>query len=512
MKIAISSGHGKYIRGASGDPVPPQLDEVDEARRVVEATADKLRSSGIECVTFHDNTSHDQSTNLATITNWHNAQGNHELDVSIHFNAFDGSAHGCEVLYLTQQTLAGVVSAAISEAGHFTNRGAKYRSDLYVINNTIAPCILVEVCFCDHAGDSNNYNQFFDDIAEAIAESVSGREVPDEPGDRPPEPEEPPPDEENRVDIVGRTEGDVTVIINGTRISGTSRCRNVVRMRIGLTRDVTCSINGEEFHNTEFWRVTPDEPPPPLQVLSERDIEAICDIARGSAIADYTWKDRGKAPVGYTQGMALAFAQTYRKLLAGHPAAVDMAKARTSSDKDALHIYWEEFEALGMSNERAGIDTLRHLYALMLGHGMRESSGRHCEGRDLSADNVQSNTAEAGLFQTSYNAHSASDPEFDDLMDEYSDSANKAICYLSQFDDGVSCSSDEWGCYGSGNGYQFQKLCKECPPFAVETCGLTLRNLANHYGPIIRKETELKQAAEDLFREVQDYIENEPAA
>jgi hypothetical protein len=45
----------------------------------------------------------------------------------------------------------------------------------------------------------------------------------------------------------------------------------------------------------------------------------------------------------------------------------------------------------------------------MLGHGMRESSGRHCEGRDLSADNVQSDTAEAGLFQTSYNAHSATE-------------------------------------------------------------------------------------------------------
>jgi hypothetical protein len=272
---------------------------------------------------------------------------------------------------------------------------------------------------------------------------------------------------------------------------------------------VTLAINGEEFHNKDTDEA---EAPPPLQVLSERDIEAICEIANDSAIADYLWKDRGKAPVGYTQGMALAFAQTYRKLMAGHPAAVDMAKARTSNDKDALHIYWEEFEALGMGNERAGIDTLRHVYALMLGHGMRESSGRHCEGRDLSADNVQSDTAEAGLFQTSYNAQSASDPEFDDLMDEYSDPANKAICYLSQFDDGVSCSSDEWGCYGSGDGCQFQKLCKECPAFAVETCGLTLRNLANHYGPIIRKETELKQAAEDMFRAVQDYIEQNEAS
>ena len=42
-RICISSGHGKYIRGASGSPVPPQLDEVDEARKVVEQIADELR-------------------------------------------------------------------------------------------------------------------------------------------------------------------------------------------------------------------------------------------------------------------------------------------------------------------------------------------------------------------------------------------------------------------------------------------------------------------------------------
>jgi len=205
--------------------------------------------------------------------------------------------------------------------------------------------------------------------------------------------------------------------------------------------------------------------------------------------------------------MALAFAQSYRKLNLGQASASEMARARTSSDKDALNIYRSEFDSLGMPNETSGIETLRHLYALMLGHGMRESSGRHCEGRDQSASNTTSDTAEAGLFQTSYNARSASNPTFDNLMTEYSNPVNRGTCYLSSFDDNVSCSASEWSCYGSGKGLQFQKLCKECPTFAVETCGLTLRNLANHYGPIIRKETELKVEADHMFREVQGYME-----
>jgi len=40
-----------------------------------------------------------------------------------------------------------------------------------------------------------------------------------------------------------------------------------------------------------------------------------------------------------------------------------------------------------------------------MGLGMRESSGRYCEGRDRNANNVTSDTAEAGLFQMSWDIH-----------------------------------------------------------------------------------------------------------
>ena len=177
MKVCISSGHGKYVRGASGYPVPPQLDEVNEARRVTESTAAHLRERGVEALTFHDDTSKDQSTNLATITNWHNAQGSHDLDVSVHFNAYDGSAHGTEVLYVTQEELADDLSEEIADAGGFTNRGPKYRSDLYVLNNTREPCVLLEVCFCDNTSDSNKYHEHFEEICAAIAETIAPGEI-----------------------------------------------------------------------------------------------------------------------------------------------------------------------------------------------------------------------------------------------------------------------------------------------------------------------------------------------
>ena len=286
MRFAISVGHGEYIRGASGSPVPPQLDEVDAACLVVSRVAEHINDlADHSAVTFFDQTSRDQSTNLATITNWHNSQSR-DYDVSVHFNAFDGSAHGCEVLYVSQEELADKLVDAISAAGHFTNRGPKYRGDLYVLNNTEMPAVLLEVCFCDNTGDSNNFNTYFDDICISIAEALTGDEVtirPDEP--KPPEPEQPPeppglPTEENRVDMVGHTEGDVAVIINHTLIHGNSRCRNVVRLRVAITGDVIVSLNGEEFHNKPDQVPPPDQPPEqPAQPDdgiqdNHRDIEA----------------------------------------------------------------------------------------------------------------------------------------------------------------------------------------------------------------------------------------------
>src|SRR5436190_18916316 len=105
MNIVISSGHGKYIRGASG-----YLDEVDEARLVVEQVATYLRSVNINVKTFHDDISDDQSENLNRIVNYHNAQSR-DLDVSVHFNAYQttSSPMGCECLYVTQQLLAAEV-------------------------------------------------------------------------------------------------------------------------------------------------------------------------------------------------------------------------------------------------------------------------------------------------------------------------------------------------------------------------------------------------------------------
>ena len=217
MKIVISSAHGKYVRGARGNPVPPQLDEVDEARKVVEVVAGYWRSVGVEVTTFHDDTSTSQNQNLNTIVDFHNAQPTHDYDVSVHFNAYQNTAKpmGTECLYVTQQQLAADLAHGMAVAGGFINRGAKYRSTLFFLNNTRAKAVLLEVCFCDSTADSDLYHANFEDICRCIAEVIA--RIPIGPPIEPPvEPETPPPDEvAAHVEINITTTGPVTVTING---------------------------------------------------------------------------------------------------------------------------------------------------------------------------------------------------------------------------------------------------------------------------------------------------------
>jgi hypothetical protein len=255
----------------------------------------------------------------------------------------------------------------------------------------------------------------------------------------------------------------------------------------------------------------PIYPPPMFPTLSDEQIEAICTLAAKSKIASYNWKDRGKAPIGYTKGMAVSWSTVYRKFLAGDSSVLEMAKADTyDDDYDALSWLRPEFNAVGMTNEIAGADTLRHVMVLLMGAGMRESSGQHCEGRDQSASNTSADTAEAGGWQQSANSLSCSD-EAQKLYDEYfaggGMDGSQPLCALDIFAEDVSCSSSDWSCYGSGKGLNFQKMAKHCPQFAVEVCGIAMRNLRKHFGPVGRKEIELKTEADELFRLIQRFVD-----
>jgi hypothetical protein len=514
MRLVSSSGHGLYVGGAQG-PEPWGLDEVYEARRVVDRVAEIIKGSGNHSVrVFHDNTSRDQDTNLKTIVNYHNSQ-DRDLDVSVHFNSNGNTegGRGTECWYYSQAHLAGEIAHAVSIAGELTNRGGKKSTSLYFLVHCQEPAVLVEVCFVNARQDCENFKARFEAICQALAGALVGEEsLPVPP------PEGPSTETGHPVLRQGDSGSWVTYLqqeLNSDNRAGLATDGDFGPATDSAVRTYQTSrkLSVDGIVGTQTWEAletdAPPVPPPGLPPpMSDDDIEAICEIAETSSIAEYSWRDRGVAPVGYIKGVAVAFANAYQQFLVDYPPAFEMAHRSTgNTDKDALAWYADVFANRGLDISQDGSDTLRALWTLLMGLGMRESSGKHCEGRDQSASNTTSDTAEAGAWQTSYDARGGSD-HFNTLFDAYNaGSGRNPQGFVEVFREGVSCSSSSWQNYGSGDGYKHQQMSKEQPAYAAEVCAITLRNLRQHYGPINRKEAEVVNAAEDMLKQVQDYID-----
>jgi len=169
------------------------LDEVDEARRVTAQVGVNLEEAGVDVATYWDDISNDQSENLDRICDWHNAQGKHDLDVSVHFNASNGQGHGTEVFYTSSagHEYADAICDAICEASGLTNRGAKNDDSiggLYFLSHTNEVAVLIEVCFGDNQNDCVAYYDEFDNICEAIDRAICAVGDHDDGDITPPEP------------------------------------------------------------------------------------------------------------------------------------------------------------------------------------------------------------------------------------------------------------------------------------------------------------------------------------
>ena len=187
MRIAISSGHGLHVRGAS-----KLIDEVDEARRVADRLGDIMPGARI----FHDDTTRAIKgnvrqavmDNVSAIVGWHNSLVR-DVDVSVHFNSVDGGIRdagiGVETLHRKgndrTRELASRVSRGISEASGLILRrgdGTWAQTGLGFLNNTnLDRAVLIEVCFVNSRTDVRLYKENFEAICRSIAGSLTGQSV-----------------------------------------------------------------------------------------------------------------------------------------------------------------------------------------------------------------------------------------------------------------------------------------------------------------------------------------------
>ena len=123
----------------------------------------------------------------------------------------------------------------------------------------------------------------------------------------------------------------------------------------------------------------------------------------------------------------------------------------------------------------------------------------------MSASNVQSDTCEAGMFQTSWNIRSANSA-ISPLLPQFWGNPNG---FLDVFKERISATANNLNSYGSGDGVKYQWLSRFCPLFHVMVTAVGMRTLRQHWGPINRREVTLKREADQLLQEVQTLVEAE---
>ena len=169
MKILLISGHGAGDSGAVGCGYK----EADLTREATNILASKLNAYDVSVTrypTARDAYQDNRNGRLATPFSAYN------LVVEVHFNSFNGDAHGTEVLYRenNSKTLASKVSSAIASVG-FANRGAKYRTNLANMNACYrlnVPYILIETCFIDYSVDMKFYKLHEYDVWGKVASTI----------------------------------------------------------------------------------------------------------------------------------------------------------------------------------------------------------------------------------------------------------------------------------------------------------------------------------------------------
>jgi N-acetylmuramoyl-L-alanine amidase len=166
MKICIDPGHGGKDPGAVGSN---GLHEADVNLTVSKHIATGLEKLGVSAALTRET---DVFVELPDRCEFANDWAANYF-VSVHCNSDGPSAAGIETLYASAngEALATPIQEMMIAATNDTDRGLKYRSDLYVLNGTRMPAALAEIGFISHPDTEEMLKK--DSYQKLVADSIT---------------------------------------------------------------------------------------------------------------------------------------------------------------------------------------------------------------------------------------------------------------------------------------------------------------------------------------------------
>lgn len=169
MIIGINEGHTLSGVGTGAVGI---VKETDKNREIGKRLIIMLKENGHSVV---DCTVDSSNNDLADACNIANKQ-HLDLFLSLHLNAYiNSSANGVETYSLATTGKASEFSEKIQNELvtniSWSNRGCK-TANFYVLKNTVAPAVLVELGFCTNKNDMDKWNT--ENICKALFKAITG--------------------------------------------------------------------------------------------------------------------------------------------------------------------------------------------------------------------------------------------------------------------------------------------------------------------------------------------------
>lgn len=172
-KLFLIAGHSHHDVGACS-----LLREADEAIKLRDLVYSKCEPNTTQV--FKDD---DDASLKQVVADVNRVADKGDILLSIHFNAFNGSARGTEALVYHNvdectERVAQSLTCEISEVLGTVDRGVKYEnqgrhSRLAILNDTKTKSILLEVCFVDNQKDVEAYLAKRELVANSIVKHLN---------------------------------------------------------------------------------------------------------------------------------------------------------------------------------------------------------------------------------------------------------------------------------------------------------------------------------------------------
>ena len=245
--------------------------------------------------------------------------------------------------------------------------------------------------------------------------------------------------------------------------------------------------------------------PAALRLDATGALQPVLDHAQGARFAQYRWRGwPGRDAHWIYEGNGVGVRARLQQARCLRPGGRrHVCRGSGYSKTDALSWYAVEFADLGLSNGHkwgARYSTQR-IQPSDWARRAREFRALFLR-RDTTADFREADSAEAGLFQSSFGAR-----VYNSNMMEVYLSYKGRTDFLDIFKEGAgNPDAENLRNWGTGEGANFQALSKSCPAFAAEYAALCLRYHRAEYGTIRDKKVEVSSNCDAFLRGIENIM------